>query len=617
MNDPETGFPPELVRQACQEVVGLPAADRESFLHQRYPHNKALWKEVLSLMEHDSPLEDPLGQGIGPLLTTFHQANGLNQTATMPTIRGYEGFEKIATGGQGVVYRARQVSTGQTVAVKVVLEGSLSPTAVERLQKEARLLADLQHPNIVTVIDQPQTECGSTCLVTRFIRGLPLDEFARQLHQNRWAVLGGICKRIAEAVDAAHRSGVVHRDLKPSNILVDDNDEPFILDFGLAKFLPETTHGEPSGCTEEGRFLGSVAWASPEQVDQSLGPVAPQTDIYQLGVIFYQLVSGGAFPYPIEGGYPQIFNRILHDKPAKLVNDELSPSQRAQLDSVLQRALNKTPQDRFPSAAELGQAVADGLREAPHAHRTGQGPRWRSSVSLLTGGGILLLLSAAGVGMWFPQSAPPSQRDSSSEVAPKASGAIRPTERISQPMVEPEPSEDLSAAESLVDVAFADLRAPHLPDGWQGDGVAFVDGGQLTVPRGTRRPAMVSTGSMRVPGDWLLVVEHLAAANGVLRVSLFDGIGATVDLTIHRGRLQFTEGRTEKTKTLGRRTLSVRREGDRLIALLQGAQPIHVDATDFRELLQVRFGLSNSGSGGGEVAVHRVQLKQVITKERN
>ena len=580
----------DLVKKAFGEVVELSQNARSAYLREHYG-DEALQREVLALLEYHALADDPLEHGCEALLTTLAETESFEETGHAPEIPGYEQFARIATGGQSVVYRARQISTGQIVAVKVLLGTFRSAVSIDRLQKEARLLADLQHPNIITVIDQPQTNKGESCVVTRFIRGVPLDQFAEQLSEDKWDVLLVVCRRIAYAVDAAHRSGVVHRDLKPSNIIVDDNNEPFVLDFGLASTLSNESHLEPSIKTQGGQFLGSVPWASPEQIDEAYGAVTPQTDIYQLGVVFYQLFSGGSFPYALEGGCLRVFHRILNDEPADLANHDLSPSQVAQLNYVLKRALRKSPQDRYATAVEFYKAIADAMEDRSQAASTPQGRPSRRRAPLVSS---ILLLLLLGTGTWL---------FSSRKNTPQVSGEASPPGH-------PKAGANPVDTKSLIDVDFARLRAPHLPNGWRGDDPLFVARGQLTVPKGTRAPVMAYSNTIAVQGDWVLTIEHQCAGNGVLQFSLVDDAGTSIDVTIHRARIEHNPGRSEATKVLGQRTLAIRREADRLIATLQGARPLYLDASTFGTLTQLRFGMSNSGSGGGDVGVYRVQLNR-------
>src|ERR1051325_6521478 len=194
------------------------------------------------------------------------------------SLPGYEIVEEIFRGGQGVVYRARQRSTGRTVAVKVMRAGPFSGANERaRFELEVQVLGQLNHPNIVGIVDSGMA-AGSYYFVMEFVQGAPLDRWivpnlpavspaspgAMSIRETRAAQrqILSLFAKICEAVHAAHLRGIIHRDLKPNNVLIDDAGEPHILDFGLAKVnSPETDEG----VTVTGQFMGSLPWASPEQ----------------------------------------------------------------------------------------------------------------------------------------------------------------------------------------------------------------------------------------------------------------------------------------------------------------------------------------------------------------
>ncbi|MGH6961717.1 MAG: protein kinase domain-containing protein [Dongiaceae bacterium] len=201
-------------------------------------------------------------------------------------IRGYALSERIGAGGFGVVYRAVQPLVEREVAVKIILpEYADHPDFIRRFEAEAQLVARLEHPHIVPLYDYWR-EPGVAYLVMRLLRGgsvgamlqhgpLPLETVAHLIDQ-----VGG-------ALHAAHRVGVVHRDLKPANVLLDEDENAYLADFGIAKNL-----GNPNleDVTQIGAFIGSPAYSSPEQIRAE--PIRPQADIYSLGVMLYELLTG-------------------------------------------------------------------------------------------------------------------------------------------------------------------------------------------------------------------------------------------------------------------------------------------------------------------------------------
>jgi eukaryotic-like serine/threonine-protein kinase len=216
------------------------------------------------------------------------------------SIPGYKIIREINRGGQAVLYKATQQSTGRQVAVKIIREGPLAgPDEHARFEREVQILAALNHPNIVNILDRGETADGSYLLVMEYIGSRPLDEHLNDYRQRQGnekqdpAELLRLFMKIADAVNAAHLRSVVHRDLKPSNIRIDQNGEPHILDFGLARNAMVTMTDEANP--------RPVQWASPEQAEGIASKIDLRSDVYSLGVILYQMLTG-QFPYVIR--YP-------------------------------------------------------------------------------------------------------------------------------------------------------------------------------------------------------------------------------------------------------------------------------------------------------------------------
>jgi WD40 repeat protein/DNA-binding XRE family transcriptional regulator len=257
--------------------------------------------------------------------------------------RGYELREPIGAGGFGAVYRAEQPGVGREVAVKVILPVYANrPEFIRRFETEAQIVARLEHPHIVPLYDYWREPDGAY-LVMRYMRGgslqaalaggpLPLETCSRTLDQ------------LAAALHAAHRAGVVHRDLKPANVLLDEDGNAYLSDFGIAKDLERP---DPDGPTQPDVILGSPAYLSPEQIKDQ--PVTPRTDIYSLGVLLYEILTGKQ-PYatspPIE-----LLRKQLHEPLPTL--QEYRPDLPAALDAIIQRATAKNPTERHPDVASL------------------------------------------------------------------------------------------------------------------------------------------------------------------------------------------------------------------------------------------------------------------------
>lgn len=342
-------------------------------------------------------------QDMNVLEATVRSSFGHRHSA--PLIDGYTDVKELSRGGQGVVYLATQQSTKRTVAIKVLLDGMYASTSRRvRFEREIGLAANLHHANIVRVYDSGVTDDGRLFLVMEYIEGTPLDVFAGSSHrgdtgpterqgqtkdpgsadptlipgeggQSGGSVASGqsfdestrgnlldiragikLFAKVCDAVSHAHQHGVIHRDLKPSNIHVDARGEPHILDFGLAKSAP----GSPFDPTESpvvsmtGNFMGSAPWASPEQAAGDTNSTDTRTDVYALGVILYQMLTG-RFPYRVAGNLRDVLNNIITTMPARpsLIRRRIDD----ELDTIVLKCLEKEPERRYQTASELAMDV--------------------------------------------------------------------------------------------------------------------------------------------------------------------------------------------------------------------------------------------------------------------
>ena len=329
------------------------------------------------------------------------------------TIGHYEVLEKLGAGGMGEVYRARDTKLGRDVALKMLpAELAADPARVERLTREARAVAGLNHPNIVTIHSIEESD-GRHFITMERVSGKTLDR-----HIGREGLpleqLFDIAAALAEALAAAHDVGVVHRDLKPTNVMVGDDGRPKILDFGLAKQLPPPRAAGTSALdtepllTREGTVMGTLPYMSPEQLQGSI--VDARSDIFSLGVMLYEMATGRR---PHAGNSDaDLISAILRDAPPlpTSVRDELPQD----LDRLVTRCLEKDPARRVQTSrdvfneltalrASLRSPTPPGAR--PAAHRSGRERRRTPAVL----GGIAVALLAVAVG-WQARSgcAPPT-----------------------------------------------------------------------------------------------------------------------------------------------------------------------------------------------------------------
>src|SRR3954451_4805489 len=251
----------------------------------------------------------------------------------------------------GVVYRATELSLGRPVALKLLAPDRARDEAFrERFQRESRMAAAIDHPNVIPVYAAGEHD-GSLYLVMRYVGGTDLHALLRESGALSPARAADIVAQVAAALDAAHRAGLVHRDVKPANVLL-AGQHAYLSDFGLTRLA-----GSDSGLTESGRWIGTVEYCSPEQLRGQRTDA--RADVYSLGCVLFAALTG-APPFS-NGTVPATMLAHLNDRPPL-------PSTRGmphEFDRVLARALAKAPEDRYPSAGDLGSAAVAAVRGQP------------------------------------------------------------------------------------------------------------------------------------------------------------------------------------------------------------------------------------------------------------
>ena len=337
-------------------LVGWEGAERAALLHELLALDADYRKARAQSAEASTRTDPPPLRGSVPVEVT---------TSVGRCIGDYELLKEIGRGGMGVVFRARQISLGRPVAVKVVLAAAVAGAdELRRFQREAEILARLEHPHIIPIYETG-THQGHPYFSMPLMEGRSLAGPAGRLADNPRAAVE-IVVAIAGAVQHAHSQGVLHRDLKPANVLLDASGRPQVADFGLAKLLDGDTGGTPSGA-----IVGTPGYMAPEQA-RGEKVLTPAADIYGLGAILYELLTGRP---PFRAATPLETVLLVLDKepdPPRTLNPKIDRG----LEAVCLMCLEKDPARRYLSAEALTDDLGRWLRGEPvRAKRTGPGER--------------------------------------------------------------------------------------------------------------------------------------------------------------------------------------------------------------------------------------------------
>ena len=381
-------------RQLFEEALEMSPGDREAFLTRECGEDSDLFREVSSLLRAEAGAGSFLQ---GPTIEARPNPDSL----VGKTIGQYRIIEVLAAGGMGVVYRAEQDQPKRQVALKLIRSGAISGQLLKRFELEAEVLGRLQHPGIAQIYEASTTTTDAgdqPYLAMELIEGRPLTRYAveQQLGTaERIELLIGIC----EAVHHAHQNGVIHRDLKPANILVDDDGRPKVLDFGVAR-LTDADLQTTTMQTDIGQLIGTLAYMSPEQVHGRSEDLDIRLDIYALGVLGYELLTG-RLPQQLEGKSITEAARIIEQEEPKSLGatGDFFP---ADLEIIIGKCLEKEKEQRYASTAALATDLRRFLDNQPISARPPsvvyQFRKFaRRNRALVTGAGLALAFLLAGL----------------------------------------------------------------------------------------------------------------------------------------------------------------------------------------------------------------------------
>jgi tetratricopeptide (TPR) repeat protein/predicted Ser/Thr protein kinase len=357
------------IEELYHSALEREGSDRATFVEQACDGDESLRREVESLLaqarDTENFLESPALDLAARDLATSREPGTPSHPAS---IGRYRIIRLLGEGGMGTVYEAEQEEPRRVVALKVIKLGLAAPDRLRRFRRESQALARLQHPGIAQIYESSTADAGfgpQPFFAMEFIRGLPLKKYA-EAHQINTRQKLVLMVKICEAVHHAHQRGLIHRDLKPNNILVDETGQPKILDFGVARVTESDApegDSQPTMQTDLGQLVGTLAYMSPEQVLGDPLEVDTRSDVYALGVILYELLSG-RLPYQVNyRQLPEAVHTIRDEEPASL--SSIDRDYRGDIETLVRKALEKHKTRRYTSAADLGADIQRYLNDEP------------------------------------------------------------------------------------------------------------------------------------------------------------------------------------------------------------------------------------------------------------
>jgi hypothetical protein len=357
----------ERVMTIVAAALRLRVEEREAYIRGASGNDTGLLNEVKEAMEWEQQLGGFLQQPVFVLEGSPGPFEPNSKASIPATVGRYRVVGVLGEGGMGIVYEAEQDQPRRRVALKVIKPGLATSERLWRFAHESKALGRLQHPGIAQIYEASTADTGSgeqPYFAMEFIRGQSLLTYAQENRLNTRQRLELVAK-ICDAVQHAHQRGLIHRDLKPGNILVDRSGQPKILDFGVARVTESDLN--PTLETSFGQIVGTLAYMSPEQVRADPQEVDTRSDVYSLGVILYELLSG-RLPHVV--GRNQIHEAlqlIREAEPTPL--SSIDRSCRGDIETIVNKALEKDKTRRYASALDLSSDIQRYLRDEPIAAR--------------------------------------------------------------------------------------------------------------------------------------------------------------------------------------------------------------------------------------------------------
>ncbi|MEE9431724.1 MAG: serine/threonine-protein kinase [Melioribacteraceae bacterium] len=364
------------IKSIFEKALSLSSKEREKYLCNLTKSNSELGKEVRALLEAYETTDDFL-ETPSIAAQVLEDEEIRNNSFIGERVGPYTIIEEAGSGGMGIVYIGKRNDDEfeHKVAIKILRQGLSTDYLVKRFQKERQTLANLQHPNIAKLFDGGTTKVELPYLVMEYIDGIPITEYCDEQKLNikqRLKLFQSVC----DAIQYAHQNLVVHRDIKPGNILVNKEGRPKLLDFGVAKLLDE----ENSELTKTRMWHLTPEYASPEQIKGET--ISTASDVYSLGVLLYQILSGYQ-PYEVTSGSPFAISKIVTDvktiKPSEIHqstnlaldiktkerNEKTSHQLKGDLDNIVLKAMHKDPAQRYLSVQQFSEDITKYLTGLP------------------------------------------------------------------------------------------------------------------------------------------------------------------------------------------------------------------------------------------------------------
>lgn len=363
------------IEQLYHSALERETSQREDFIQRACGEDESLLQEVRSLLAQseaqgsflEAPALDIAARAVAMAATEAGGPVKTTERLLPATIGRYRIVGLLGEGGMGTVYEAEQEQPRRIVALKVIKPGYATPEHLWRFEHESKALGRLQHPGIAQIYEASAADTAfgrQPYFAMELIRGQPLLAYAKAHALNTRQCLALMVK-ICDAVQHAHQRGLIHRDLKPGNIVVDETGQPKILDFGVARLTGSDE--QQTRQTSLGQIMGTLAYMSPEQTLADPQEVDTRSDVYSLGVILYQLLSG-RMPYDISHRpLPQAVHAIREEDPTSL--GSISRNYRGDIETIAGKALEKNKTRRYASAADLAADIQRYLAEEPIAAR--------------------------------------------------------------------------------------------------------------------------------------------------------------------------------------------------------------------------------------------------------